>query len=133
MVLSAAKQINHNIKVFGAEPFNADDTFRSILSGKIENNLEANTICDGLRAKLGNKTFPIIKKHVESIIRVKENDIIETMKLSWQCLEIIIEPSCAIALAAVLKNKNMFKNKKSAGIIITGGNVDLDSLPWVKK
>ena len=128
--ISTAKQLNHNIKIYGAEPFNADDAFRSLISGKIESNLEANTICDGLRAQLGDKTFPIIKKHIESIIRVKEIDIIEAMKLSWQCLKILIEPSCAIALAAVLENKSIFKNKK-VGIIISGGNVDLDGLPWI--
>lgn len=129
--ISAAKQLNHNVKIYGAEPWNADDAFRSLLSGKIEGNIEASTICDGLRAKLGDRTFPIIKKHVESIIRVKEIDIIKAMKLSWQCLKILIEPSCAISLAAVLKNKSIFKNKK-VGIIISGGNVDLDNLPWIK-
>ena len=128
--ISTAKQLNHNIKIYGAEPFNADDAFRSLISGKIESNLEANTICDGLRAQLGDKTFPIIKKHIESIIRVKEIDIVKAMKLSWQCLKILIEPSCAIALAAVLENKSIFKNKK-VGIIISGGNVDLDGLPWI--
>jgi len=129
--ISTAKQLKNDIKIYGAEPLNADDAFRSLLSGKIESNIEANTICDGLRAKLGDRTFPIIKKHIESIIRVKENDIIEAMKLSWYCLKILIEPSCAIALAAVLKNKSMFKNKK-VGVIISGGNVDLDNLPWIK-
>lgn len=129
--ISTAKQLKNDIKIYGAEPLNADDAFRSLLSGKIESNIETNTICDGLRAKLGDRTFPIIKKHIESIIRVKENDIIEAMKLSWYCLKILIEPSCAIALAAVLKNKSIFKNKK-VGVIISGGNVDLDNLPWIK-
>jgi len=130
--LSAAKQIKKDIKVYGAEPFGADDAYRSLLSGKIEDNVSTDTICDGLRAKLGKRTFPIIKENVDSIIRVKDNDIINAMRLSWECLKIIMEPSCAITLAVILKNKSLFKNKK-VGLLISGGNVDLGVLPWKRK
>ena len=130
--LSAAKQIKKDIKVYGAEPFGADDAYRSLVSGKIEDNVSTDTICDGLRAKLGKRTFPIIKENVDSIIRVKDKDIINAMRLSWECLKIIIEPSCAITLAVILKNKSLFKNKK-VGLLISGGNVDLGVLPWKRK
>ena len=127
--LSTAKQIKKNIKVYGAEPYGADDAFRSLISGKIEDNISTDTICDGLRAKLGLRTFPIIKENIDSILRVKDKDIINAMRLSWECLKIIMEPSCAITLSVILKNKSLFKNKK-VGLLISGGNVDLTKLPW---
>ena len=127
--LSTAKQIKKNIKVYGAEPYGADDAFRSLISGKIEDNVSTDTICDGLRAKLGLRTFPIIKENIDSILRVKDKDIINAMRLSWECLKIIMEPSCAITLSVILKNKSLFKNKK-VGLLISGGNVDLTKLPW---
>ena len=120
---------NKNIKVYGAEPLMADDAFRSLKNGKIETNESTNTICDALRAQIGNVTFPIISKYVDGIITVSEQDIIYTMKLIWERLKIIIEPSCSIVLASVLKNKNIFNGKK-IGLILSGGNVDLDQLPW---
>ena len=127
--LSTAKQIKKNIKVYGAEPYGADDAFRSLISGKIEDNVSTDTICDGLRAKLGLRTFPIIKENIDSILRVEDKDIINAMRLSWECLKIIMEPSCAITLSVILKNKSLFKNKK-VGLLISGGNVDLTKLPW---
>ena len=120
---------NKNIKVYGAEPAMASDAFRSLESGKIETNKSTNTICDALRAQIGKVTFPIISKYVDGIITVSEEDIIYTMKLIWERLKIIVEPSCSIVLASVLKNKSSFKGKK-IGLILSGGNVDLDQLPW---
>ena len=120
---------NKNIKVYGAEPAMASDAFRSLESGKIEINKSTNTICDALRAQIGKVTFPIISKYVDGIITVSEEDIIYTMKLIWERLKIIVEPSCSIVLASVLKNKSSFKGKK-IGLILSGGNVDLDQLPW---
>ena len=127
--LCTVKQMNPKIEVYGAEPYEADDTYRSMLSGRIESNLTTNTICDGLRAQVGVINFPIIKKNVESILRVKESSIIEAMRLCWECMKIIIEPSCAITLAAILNNKDIFEGQK-VGLIISGGNVNLDALPW---
>ena len=124
-----AKSINPNIKVYGAEPKNADDTYQSIKNKKIVPNKTTETIADGLRAQVGTITFPIIQKNVDGIILVSEEMIIQSMRTIWQRMKIIIEPSCSIALAAILINNEQFHNKR-IGIILTGGNVDLDSLPW---
>ncbi len=128
-VLCFISEINKKIKVYGAEPIEADDTHRSILYGKIQKNKTTNTICDGLRAQVGTITFPIIKEKVSDILTVSEEDIISSMRLIWERMKIIVEPSCSITLAAILKNKNIFKGKK-VGLILSGGNVDLNQMPW---
>lgn len=125
----AAKYYGNNCKVIGGEPFVADDAYRSLISGKIENNTNTNTIADGLKTQLGDINFPIIKELVDEIIRVKESEIIDAMKLFWERMKIIIEPSSAVPFAALIRNKDRFKNK-NIGIIITGGNVDLSHLPF---
>lgn len=113
----------------GAEPLEADDAYRSLKSGKIENNETANTIADGLRTNLGDINFPIIQKYVDQILRVEEEEIVAAMRLIWERMKIIVEPSCAVPFAAVLKNKEQFKDKK-VGIVLSGGNVDLSNLPF---
>ena len=118
-----------NVKVYGAEPKGADDAFRSFKEGKIIPMDNPNTIADGLRTSLGDKGFDIIMKHVSDIFTCEESEIIEAMKLIWERMKIIIEPSCAVPLAVLLKNKDHFKGQK-VGIIITGGNVDLSKLPF---
>ena len=118
-----------NVKVYGAEPKGADDAFRSFKKGEIIPMDNPNTIADGLRTSLGDKGFEIIMKHVYDIFTCEESEIIEAMKLIWERMKIIIEPSCAVPLAVLLKNKDLFKNQK-VGIIITGGNVDLSKLPF---
>lgn len=125
----AATFFSNRCKVIGGEPKNADDAYRSLLSGKIEFNEDVNTIADGLRTFLGDRNFPIIKKHVERIITVEEEEIIEAMKLIWERMKIVIEPSSAVPFAALLKNKEDYKNKK-IGIIVSGGNVDVGNLPF---
>ncbi|MCT4613943.1 MAG: threonine/serine dehydratase [Marinifilaceae bacterium] len=120
----AAKYHNSNCTILGAEPYEVDDAYRSLKSGKIESNNSTNTIADGLKTQLGDINFPIIKNGVNKIIRVEEQEIKDAMLLIWERMKIIIEPSSAVAFAAVLKAKNEFKNKK-LGIIISGGNVDL--------
>ena len=125
----AAHYFSENCKVIGGEPMNVDDAYRSLISGKIETNDTFNTVADGLRTHLGDHNFPIIQKYVDKIIRVEEDEIINAMQLIWERMKIIIEPSCAVPFAAVLKNKEEFKNK-NVGIIITGGNVDLKNLPF---
>ena len=127
--LIAAKGINPNIIVFGAEPSEADDAYRSLKSGKIETNKSIDTICDGLRAQLGTVPFPIIQEFVDGIITVTEREIIEAMKMVWERMKIIAEPSSVITLGALLKSKDKFSGKK-VGIILSGGNVDLNQLPW---
>lgn len=127
--LLAAKNLKPCIKVFGAEPENADDTYRSILNNKIMSNETTDTIADGLRAQVGTVTFPIIKENVDKILLVSEEMIISSMYMIWQRLKIIIEPSCSIVLAALMLNSNKFLNKK-VGLILTGGNYDLKQIPW---
>lgn len=125
----AAKHFGSNCKVIGGEPFEADDAYRSLISGKIESNLSTNTIADGLRTQLGDKNFPIIQRGIEKIIRVTEEEIVNAMRLIWERLKIVCEASCAVALAALIKEKESFRNKK-LGVIISGGNVDLGKLPF---
>ena len=127
--LLSAQGINPKIKVYGAEPLEADDTFLSLQKGEIVPNKTINTICDGLRAQIGTITFPIIQSYVEEVITLTEEEIIESMKMIWERMKIVVEPSCSITLAAVLKSRDRFAGKK-VGLIISGGNVDLERLPW---
>ena len=125
----ACEYFSKKCKTIGAEPEGANDAYRSLKSGKIEGNDSVNTIADGLRTQLGDKNFPIINKLVSEIICVEEEEIIEAMKLIWERLKIVVEPSSAVPLAALLKERNRFKNYK-IGIILSGGNVDLLNLPF---
>ncbi len=125
----AVKCFSDKCEVIGAEPKNVDDAYRSLKSGKIEFNESSNTIADGLRTFLGDRNFPIILDNVKRIIRVSEEEIINAMKLIWERLKIVVEPSSAVPFAAILKEKKDFKNK-NIGIIISGGNVDLKNLPF---
>lgn len=121
----AAAYFGKNIQVYGAEPQLADDAKRSLDTGQLVPMINPATIADGLLTSLSPRTFRIIQAHVEDIITVSENEITEAMKLVWERMKIIIEPSSAVAVAAVLKNKNLFRSKQ-VGIIISGGNVDLN-------
>ncbi len=125
----AVKQAGKNCSTIGAEPFQADDAWRSLQSGKIETNETTNTIADGLKTQLGDMNFPIIREHVKEIIRVEEQEIIAALKLIWERMKIVVEPSSAVAFAAVLREKDKFREKKT-GIILSGGNVDLQKLPF---
>lgn len=111
-------------EVWGAEPENVDDAYRSLQSGRIETNETANTIADGLRTNLGDVNFPIIKTLVKKILVVSEDEIRDAMRWVWERMKIIIEPSSAVAVAAVLRYKDLFHGKR-VGIIISGGNVDM--------
>jgi threonine dehydratase len=114
-------------KIWAGEPENVDDAYRSLLSGKIEINKTADTIADGLRTNLGDVNFPIIQELVEKVLLVSEAEIISSMLWVWERMKIMIEPSSAVGVAAVLKNKAEIKGKR-VGIIISGGNVDLKKL-----
>ena len=127
--LVASKNMKNSIKVFGAEPDEADDAFQSLKHGKIIPNKTINTVCDGLRAEIGSKTFPVIQDLVDGIETVSEKDILESLRMIWERMKIIVEPSCSISLAMVIKNSNLFKNK-NVGLIMSGGNVNLNSLLW---
>jgi len=115
--------------IYGAEPSIVDDAYRSVKVGSIVKNKNINTIADGLRTNLSDKTFDIIRKHVNEIFLVEEDEIINAMRIIWERMKIIIEPSCAVPFAAILKNKDQFKGQR-IGIILTGGNVDLNNLPF---
>ena len=127
--LLTAKNMDSAIKVYGAEPEEADDAYRSLKLGKIVPNKTINTICDGLRAQIGTKTFPVIQSLVDDIIPVSEEDIINALRMIWERLKIIVEPSCSIVLAMVINNKDLFKDQ-NVGLIMSGGNIDLKKLPW---
>lgn len=111
--------------VIGAEPKGADDAFQSLEAGKLIPQINPDTIADGLLTSLGKLNFQIIQEHVNEILTVEDEEIISAMRLIWERLKIIVEPSCAVPLAVVLGYKEKFKNKK-VGIILSGGNVDLD-------
>lgn len=115
--------------VIAAEPQGADDAYRSLQAGHIIPSENPDTIADGLLTSLGSKTFPIIQKLVSEIITVTDEEITAAMRLIWERMKIIIEPSCAVPLAAVLKRPDQFVGKR-VGIILTGGNVDLEKLPF---
>lgn len=125
----ASHYISADIIVLGAEPKRVDDAFRSLKSGHIEQNIRTDTIADGLRTTLGERTLEIIKRHVTDILTTEEEEIIHAMRIIWERMKIIIEPSCSVPLAAILANKDTFKGKKT-GVILTGGNVDLGNLPF---
>ena len=120
----AAKGFNPKIIVYGAEPMNADDAYRSFHSGKVETNKNPDTIADGLRTTLCERTLQIIRKNVDDIFLVSEEEIIEAMQFVWERMKIVIEPSSAVPIAAILSGKVPIENKK-VGIIISGGNFDL--------
>lgn len=122
----AAKYFSPQTIVIAGEPAGSDDAYRSMQSGKIEE-AQSNTIADGLLTKLGDKTFPIIQQNVKEIITVTDEEIIAAMRLIWERLKIIVETSCAVPFAAVLKDKTKFTGKR-VGIILTGGNVDLEKV-----
>ena len=127
--LCAAKSMKSDIIIYGAEPKEADDAFRSLSAGKRLKNESTNTICDGLRAQIGIINFPIIQELVDGIITLSEIEIISAMKMVFERMKIVIEPSSSIVLAALIKNKDALKGKK-IGLIFSGGNVDCDYLPW---
>jgi len=124
-----ATELKQGIRVIAGEPEMADDAFRSIKAGEIIPSTNPKTIADGLLTSLGALTFPIIQKHVEQIVTVSESAIIESMKFVWERAKIIIEPSSAVAIG-VLWEKKIDLSGLKVGVIISGGNVDLEKLPW---
>lgn len=132
-LLSGTALITHYLlpdaEVWAGEPEGAADAIRSFETGKIEKAPYINTIADGLLTNLSERTLEIIRKHVKGILTVSDEEIIQAMRLVYERLKIVIEPSSAVPLAALLKNKNRFLGKK-VGIIFSGGNVDLSKLPF---
>jgi threonine dehydratase len=125
----SAHYFSPGTKIIAGEPSGADDAYQSFYKGEFVPSVNPDTIADGLRTSLGSLTFPIIKKHVTDIHTVSDFNISEAMKLVWERMKLIIEPSAATPLAALLKNKARYSGKR-IGIILSGGNVDLSKLPW---
>jgi Threonine dehydratase len=125
----AAQNFGTNCRVVGGEPANMDDAYRSLKAGEIDTFNDGDTIADGLKTKLGNVNFPIIKEGIEKIVRISEQEIVDAMRLIWERMKIVVEPSSAVAFAALLKEKADYQGKK-CGVILSGGNVDLSKLPF---
>jgi threonine dehydratase len=125
----STKYLLPHCKVIGAEPAGADDAFRSFQAKKIIPSVNPKTIADGLLTSLGDRTFAIIMDKVDDIVTVSEEKIVEAMRMIWERMKIIIEPSSAVPLAAILEEKIDVQNKK-VGIILSGGNLDLGKLPF---
>jgi threonine dehydratase len=125
----AAKSMRPKINVIASEPANADDTAQSFRAQKRIVTDKKFTIADGLRTNVGEQTFPIIRRYVDSIVTVSEEAIVSAMRTIWETMKIIVEPSAAVPYAAIVENKINIAGKR-VGIILTGGNVDLDALPW---
>jgi len=118
------------VQIIAAEPEQADDAYRSFKAGHIIADDAPVTIADGLKVPLKDLTWHFVSNHVSDILTASEQEIIDAMKLTWQRMKIVMEPSCAVPLATILKNKEKFAGKR-VGVIVTGGNVDLDKLPWI--
>ncbi len=125
----SAKAMLPNVQVIAAEPAGADDAFRSFQSKTLQPSIAPKTIADGLLTSLGSLTFQIVMSEVDDIVTVSEEKIVEAMRMVWERMKIIIEPSSAVPLAAILENKVDVKGQK-VGIILSGGNVDLGRLPF---
>lgn len=128
----AAKALRPAIKVYGAEPAGADDAARSYRAGQRVTTGPVNTIADGLRTSIGAENFAVAQRLVDSIVTVSEAAIIAAMQIIWDAVKIVIEPSAAVPYAAIMENKLPISGQR-VGVILTGGNVDLESLPWAKR
>jgi len=120
-----------HVEIYAAEPEQADDAYRSFKAGHIIADDAPVTVADGLKVPLKENTWHYVSNFVTDILTASEDEIIAAMKLTWERMKIVMEPSCAVPLAVILKNTDIFAGKK-VGVIITGGNVDLDKLPWIK-
>jgi threonine dehydratase len=119
-----------HVQIYAAEPEQADDAYRSFKAGHIIADDAPVTIADGLKVPLKENTWHFVSNHVTDILTASEDEIVAAMKLTWQRMKIVMEASCAVPLATILKNPDVFRGKR-VGVIITGGNVDMDTLPWM--
>lgn len=126
----AMSRVSPRTEIYAAEPKNADDAYRSFHAGKIIEQDAPQTIADGLRVGLRPRTWHFVSNHVKDILLASEDEIIDAMYLTWQRMKIVIEPSSSVPLATIIRNKDRFAGKR-VGVIITGGNVDLEKLPWI--
>jgi threonine dehydratase len=119
------------VRIYAAEPQQADDAYRSFKAGHIIADDSPNTVADGLKVPLKELTWHFVKNQVSDILTASEQEIVDAMKLIWKRMKIVMEPSSAVPLATILKNRDVFAGQR-VGVVITGGNVDLDTLPWLK-
>lgn len=125
----AAHGIDPRIALFGAEPEGADDTARSLASGQRAEPFTADTVCDGLRTLVGVPNLEVLRRHGVSVLRVGDAEAVEAMKLLWSELRLVVEVSSATVLAAMMRYPSHFAGRR-VGVVLSGGNVDLDALPW---
>lgn len=118
------------MEIYAAEPDQADDAARSFRAGHIIADDAPVTIADGLKVPLKDNTWHFVSSFVTDVLTASEQEIIDAMKLTWERMKIVMEPSCAVPMATILRNPDVFRGKR-VGVIITGGNVDLDKLPWI--
>lgn len=118
-------------QIIASEPEQADDAYRSFKAGHIIADDAPQTIADGLKVPLKDLTWHFVKNHVTDILTASEQEIIDAMRLTWERMKLVMEPSCAVPLATILKNPDTFRGKR-VGVVITGGNVDLGKLPWMQ-
>ena len=124
-------EIAPHVEIYAAEPEQADDAMRSFRAGHIIADDAPQTVADGLKVPLKERTWHFVSTYVTDILTASEQEIVDAMKLTWARMKIVMEPSCAVPLAVILKNPDVFRGKR-VGVIVTGGNVDLDRLPWMK-
>jgi threonine dehydratase len=127
----AMSHLSPATRIYAAEPTAADDAYQSFKTGQIVAYDAPVTIADGLKVPLKERTWHFVQKHVSDVLLADEEEIIAAMRLTWERMKIVMEPSCAVPLAAILRNAHLFAGKR-VGVVITGGNVDLDKLPWLK-
>jgi len=127
----AAKSLRPGVKVIATEPAGADDAAQSFHEHRLVNQEQKNTIADGLRTDLGAPNFALIQRYVDDVVTVSEESIVAAMRAIWETMKIVVEPSGAVPYGAVTEGKVDCRSKR-VGIILTGGNVDLDALPWMK-
>jgi threonine dehydratase len=128
MALTIKARAPH-IEVLGVEPAGADDAFRSFGTGVLQPSVNPQTIADGLRAGVGVRNFALMQRYVDTIVTVSEEAIVEAMRLQWTRMKTVVEPSGAVAFAGVLEHGERFRGRRAA-LVVTGGNVDIDRLPW---
>jgi threonine dehydratase len=119
------------VEIYAAEPEQADDAARSFRAGHIIADDAPNTVADGLKVPLKENTWHFVSHFVTDVLTASEQEIIDAMKLTWERMKIVMEPSCAVPMAAILRNPDVFRGKR-VGVVITGGNVDLNKLPWMQ-
>ena len=133
MVSGSCLTLSHaapDVRIYAAEPEQADDAARSFRAGHIIADDAPVTIADGLKVPLKERTWHFVSNHVTDIFTASEEEIVDAMRLTWRTMKIVMEPSCAVPLAVILKNREVFAGRR-VGVIVTGGNVDLDRLPWM--